>query len=218
MLKTCSRCKQSKQAEDFNRSAKGSLGLHGHCRDCQKTCRAEWYRANLERERAKASDFSKSKRGIESRRKRYREDQAFREAHLSKNRERRRSHAARKKANMARAIWMENEAKRISCAIRARTRKALLGISKAASTMTMLGCSSEELKAHLESQFLDGMSWDNYGYYGWHIDHIRPCASFDLTKQEHQMECFHYKNLRPAWRFDNQSKGAKYKKALEALT
>jgi hypothetical protein len=43
------------------------------------------------------------------------------------------------------------------------------------------------------------MNWGNHGKYGWHIDHIKPCASFDLTKPEHQRECFHYTNLQPLW-------------------
>ena len=50
------------------------------------------------------------------------------------------------------------------------------------------------------------MSWDNYGIHGWHIDHIRPCASFDLTDPEQQRQCFHYPNLQPLWAFDNLSK------------
>ena len=51
------------------------------------------------------------------------------------------------------------------------------------------------------------MSWDNYG--DWHVDHIRPCASFDLTNEDEQRICFHYKNLQPLWGPDNLEKGAK---------
>jgi HNH endonuclease. len=54
------------------------------------------------------------------------------------------------------------------------------------------------------------MSWDNYGRDGWHIDHIRPCASFDLTDPEQQRQCFHYTNLQPLWAADNIRKGAKW--------
>lgn len=86
--------------------------------------------------------------------------------------------------------------------------KALKGISKSDSTINLLGCSIEELKAHLESQFTEGMSWDNYGEF--HIDHIKPCASFDLTDPEEQKKCFHYSNLQPLWAIDNLSKGDKY--------
>lgn len=53
------------------------------------------------------------------------------------------------------------------------------------------------------------MSWDNYGYRGWHIDHIKPCASFDLTDPNQREQCFHFSNLQPMWAKDNLSKGAK---------
>ena len=52
------------------------------------------------------------------------------------------------------------------------------------------------------------MSWDNYG--DWHIDHIRPCCSFDLSKIEEQEKCFHYSNLQPLWAEENMTKGGKY--------
>lgn len=68
-----------------------------------------------------------------------------------------------------------------------------------------LGCSWLELRAHLESQFTDGMTWDNYGQ--WHVDHIVPLA---IAKDRTQLiELCHYMNLRPMWAFDNISKGAK---------
>lgn len=71
-------------------------------------------------------------------------------------------------------------------------------------TKDFLGCTFEELKEHLESQFTEGMSWDNYGE--WHIDHIIPCAFFDLTKPSHQKVCFNWQNLQPLWESDNCSK------------
>jgi hypothetical protein len=44
---------------------------------------------------------------------------------------------------------------------------------------------------------------------GWHIDHIKPCSSFDLTKEEEQRKCFHYTNLQPLWATDNRKKADK---------
>jgi hypothetical protein len=83
-------------------------------------------------------------------------------------------------------------------------RKAHAG--KSSGTITLIGCTPNELKSHLESQFLPGMSWDNHGV--WHIDHIRPCASFDLTDSTQQRACFHFTNLQPLWAADNIRKGA----------
>lgn len=53
------------------------------------------------------------------------------------------------------------------------------------------------------------MSWENYGVGGWHIDHIIPCASFELTDGDEQRKCFHYSNLQPLWWFHNLEKSDK---------
>lgn len=78
--------------------------------------------------------------------------------------------------------------------------------SKHTKSALLLGCSGAELKLYLESKFLPGMTWDNYTYHGWHVDHIRPCNSFDLTDPEQQKACFRYTNLQPLWGKDNITK------------
>jgi hypothetical protein len=80
------------------------------------------------------------------------------------------------------------------------------GTYRANSFNKLVGCSSNHLKTHLEAQWEPGMTWANYGIHGWHIDHIRPCASFDLTDPEQQRECFHYTNLQPLWAAENIKK------------
>jgi hypothetical protein len=79
--------------------------------------------------------------------------------------------------------------------------------TKSDSTINLTGCSIKYLKEHLENKFTDGMTWDNYGE--WHIDHIIPCASFNLVHEEEQQKCFHYTNLQPLWAADNLEKGSK---------
>jgi hypothetical protein len=79
---------------------------------------------------------------------------------------------------------------------------------KTGKTMELTGCTRDELMGHLASKFTEGMTWQNYGE--WHIDHIRPCASFDLTCAEQQRECFHWSNLQPLWAADNLKKGCKF--------
>ena len=91
--------------------------------------------------------------------------------------------------------------------LRCRIYGALKGISKSKETMELIGCSIEYLKYHLEIQFTEGMTWDNYGK--WHVDHIVPCSAWDLTDTEGQKECFYYLNLQPLWAKDNLSKGSK---------
>lgn len=93
--------------------------------------------------------------------------------------------------------------------LRSRINTVLKGNVKSLSVIKLLGCSIKEVKKHLESQFVDGMSWDNHRIYGWHIDHKKPCASFDLSKKSEQLKCFHYTNLQPLWAVDNLKKGDK---------
>ena len=90
---------------------------------------------------------------------------------------------------------------------RSRTR-AVLKSNKKCLTHELLGCSFEELKAYIESLFVDGMNWENMGM--WHIDHIIPLAAFDLSVEINQKLAFNYKNLQPLWAKDNLKKGAKY--------
>ena len=77
------------------------------------------------------------------------------------------------------------------------------------STFELIGCTIAELKTYLEKQFEIDMHWKNHSIKGWHIDHIKPCASFDLTDPEQQKACFHFSNLQPLWAKDNYSKGSK---------
>jgi hypothetical protein len=74
-------------------------------------------------------------------------------------------------------------------------------------TIAYVGCDVLTLKRHIESQFKDGMCWENRGQ--WHIDHIIPLALFDLRDKDQQLAAFHYTNLRPMWASENVRKGAK---------
>ena len=107
--------------------------------------------------------------------------------------------------------WRKEPSNRIAHNQRSRIHEVLRGIVKHNHTLEMIGCTAKELKNYLASKFTDGMTWENYGRYGWHVDHIRPCASFDFTDPEQQKQCFHYTNLQPLWARDNLSKGAKHK-------
>lgn len=93
--------------------------------------------------------------------------------------------------------------------MRKRVRDALRGKNKSKNTLDLIGCSVEELWMHLEKQFTKGMTRENYGKYGWHIDHIMPCDSFDMNNAEEQKKCFHFSNLQPLWAKDNIKKGNK---------
>lgn len=94
--------------------------------------------------------------------------------------------------------------------VRNLRRRMALAITNARfwrTTQDIIGCSREALIQHLEQKFSPGMTWANYGT--WHIDHIIPCASFNLSVQAEIRTCFNYSNLQPLWATDNIRKGAK---------
>lgn len=92
--------------------------------------------------------------------------------------------------------------------LRSRIYDILKNYKKIDRTIELLGCSINEFKLHLEKQFDEKMNWDNYATY-WEIDHIKPCAWFDFTLEEHQKECFHYTNTRPLDIKTNRGRGIK---------
>lgn len=102
------------------------------------------------------------------------------------------------------------ENNRLLLNLRTRIRTYLFERGTNSETRKFIGCDDIFFREHIEKQFRDGMTWQNYGAGGWHIDHIRPCASFDLTDTEQAAKCFHYTNLQPLWAYENRSKGPVY--------
>ena len=203
--KKCSRCFIFKEFSEFNKCKRASLGLHNHCRQCQKEYKLNWYDKNKDT----VSDYNKKPDVIERSRKRYKQryhtDEEFREKELKKNRIRRKSQTSRDVAKIQRKNWYEIPHNKIAHNLRSRIRHALHGINNSKSTEELLGCSFEDFKKHLQSKFHSNMAWDNYGVY-WHIDHIIPCNFFDLTKEHHQKLCFNYRNTQPMLATENLSK------------
>lgn len=97
-----------------------------------------------------------------------------------------------------------------TCRNRLRCAMKRAQTSKSTKSVKLLGCTWGQLRHHLEKQFARGMCWENHGLRGWHIDHIRPCASFDLTDLGQQATCFHFLNLQPLWAKDNLKKGSSF--------
>lgn len=95
---------------------------------------------------------------------------------------------------------------RLRRTIRCRFRQAV----KTGSGIQDLGCSVENLKRYIERQWEPGMTWENWSQQGWHIDHKRPLASFDLTDPEQRKKACRYTNLQPLWALDNLRKGKKW--------
>jgi hypothetical protein len=166
--------------------------------------RRQWKLNNKERERNNnARWYEENKLGVKLRKsKEYRKNP---EREKTRTNEWKKSNATK----ISHAI-KSNPSRRIAAAIRSKMSNVLAGRLKSNSTVKCLGCSFEDLKRHLESLFQSGMSWDNYGLHGWHIDHIKPLAAFDLTDEEQFKEAWHYTNLQPLWAVDNLRKGKSY--------
>lgn len=105
-----------------------------------------------------------------------------------------------------------NPAHKFIASLRNRQKQVLKGIT---STTNGLGCTKEEFRSYIESQFLEGMSFDNYGnkVNCWSIDHILPLSSYEKDElgnwdlnSEYNKRLIHYTNLRPMWHIDNLKK------------
>jgi transposase-like protein len=109
------------------------------------------------------------------------------------------------RSNYQKTQYKNNIQFRLANQLRSRLYKITKGIFKNGSAVSNLGCSLAELQKHLQDKFQPGMTWENQGK--WHIDHIRPLASFDLQNPaEFKLAC-HYSNLQPLWAVDNIKKG-----------
>lgn len=189
----CIKCNDELLAttEFFPKHKKTKSGLGSYCKSCQKQYRSEYFQKNKQKALQQAKD--NYRKNIKQRRQWYRD-------WYKKNQQ---------KIQAGQTILRRNKRRnnlqyRLACNLRNRLNKAIKNLTKNQTTLTLLGCSIQHLKTHLQNQFIEGMSWDNYGQ--WHIDHIRPCASFDLSDPTQVKECFHYSNLQPLWAIENLKK------------
>ena len=189
-MKTCSKCKQTKQLTEFHKRSRSSDGLQSKCKVCNKARAKKWQQNNLEKERARV--------------KKYRENNPEKARAIDRKRHQRPENKKRKNARHRERIKTDPQY-RLACNLRRRLRHALKGKNKSARTMKLVGCSISHLMDHMEKQFQPGMTWENHGT--WHVDHMMPCASFNLIDPEQQRQCFHYTNLQPLWGLENISKG-----------
>lgn len=139
---------------------------------------------------------------------RVKNDPVYKAKRASQNKKYNKKPGRKEHRNKVVKVWLSNPHNAIAHRLRSRlyTATKRYNSSKCASTIELLGITMPKFIKYFESKFTDGMSWDNHGE--WHIDHILPCASFDLTKKSEQKKCFHYTNLQPLWAHDNLSKSS----------
>lgn len=207
MGKECLKCHKLKLTKEFPKSQDSKDGLNTWCKICVniknkiyresnkekfKLARQKHYQRNIVKMRLEKIKYGKN----------HKKEKAFYDIeYRQKNKE---------KIKQYKKIWerkrRSNPIFKIKVNLRRRIAHVLKGENKSAKSFELIGCSPEQFKIHIEKQFQCGMTWDNYGLKGWHIDHIIPCYKFDLTKPEEQRKCFHYSNQRPLWAKDNLSR------------
>lgn len=195
-MKNCNRCNNSFPAnkEYFNQNSKLVDGLHTICKKCIKEYNSIRYKKH------KDKMLLQSKRWVEKNRNQVKKNKQL---WYEKNKE----EFLQKSLQYKKHRYKTDLSYRLTCNLRRRLHRAIDGKLKNESALKLLGCSIEQLKLHLEKQFTKGMNWKNYGK--WHIDHIKPCASFDLSLETEQKLCFHFSNLQPLWAKDNIRKSDK---------
>jgi hypothetical protein len=200
--KICNKCKEEKELCEFNKKSVSNKGVQYYKSRC-KICHSEdekikrdkntekyktWYdKSREERNKWRSEYYRKNKEKILTQNKTYIES-------TRNNR--------KKKYNEDILFKLRHI---LSC--RMRDLLKLKSFEKRQSFNNILGCSPEFLKEYIEQNFYDGMSWDNHGQYGWHIDHIIPLSSAK-TEEEIYKLC-HYTNLQPLWAEDNLKKSNK---------
>lgn len=211
-LKKCTDCNVEKELTAFIKKKGGKYGVNSICYNCRSTRAKKYLIENRDSEKQRHKKYRLKNRDKEIKRsKKYREENKEKVYIGVKN-------ALKKKPDYYRNYhrnYVKNKRKedinfRLADSLRSRLNRAIKKNQKLLSAVGDLGCSIEELKVYLESKFQPGMTWENYGYYGWHVDHIIPLSKADLTNKEETKKVLHYTNLQPLWRKENQSKGNRY--------
>lgn len=202
----CFRCHEEKPVADFY--AKGTI-----CRKCTAARAAEWAEENPEKRRLIVKLHGKNNRE--------KKNKATRDRYWSdpeKARERNRLYSKTHRHIRTATAVRYQARKRKTCpvfrlrvSLRQRIWRLLRGVGKRKGSKTeqLIGMKYADFVKYIESLWLPGMTWGNYSWSGWHVDHKRPCALFDFSDPEQVAACCHYTNLQPMWAEDNWAKGKK---------
>ncbi len=244
LTKVCTKCGIEKPLEEFSPSKSGTrFGRSAVCKTCKNKDQNQ-RRANnpdfiekhnksrrdkllletpdqrqerLAKDRAYRSQTKEERNA--SNRLRYANDPELREKMILSTRA---YYADHREEQVAKATLRKNRListdlqYKIKSHLRSRLGSALKKEKKVGSFVRDLGCTIPELKAHLESKFQIGMTWENWGRGkgNWNIDHIIPLSAFTLTDRQHFLLACNYLNLQPLWFEENMIKGHKYEGAF----
>lgn len=240
MTKKCCKCKNDLDLEAFGKDKKTKDGLGYSCKACNAEAAREKRASETEEDKAKRAAtwqvyYETNKKALSEKAKIRRAEnpekiKAQRVVTRAKSRDKDREYGRKRRLEFPELVKEQRDTYRkkypgreyqllllkpqskLAKRLRTRLFLAVKNDWKSGSAVGDLGCSVEELKTHIESKFVDGMTWENWGVGPgkWHIDHIAPLAAFDLEDRQHLVLACHYLNLRPLWSEENLAKSDKF--------
>jgi hypothetical protein len=201
-MRTCIKCKIEKELIGFPKDKNQVLGYSYKCKNCYKLSNKNYYEQN----KNKYSDYYSNNK--KSKKQYYKENSS---KYNTDNKEKIKEY--RKQNREYHKLWIKNKRKNdINFKIRHTLQTRLNNIlknKKQEKTSILLGETIHNIKQYLEKQFKPEMNWENHGEV-WEIDHIKPCALFNLSILEQQKQCFHYTNLQPLFKTTEIAKSFGY--------
>jgi len=207
--KKCTKCKIEKEITEFSKHAQNSTGYRSNC----KSCASADYKKNKEKRiKQVMARYEQNKDEILKQQKKYREkNRELIEEIATKYRNKNKDKISKKRKERQKERYNSDPDFKLTKMIRTFCFRVTNAVKedKELRSLEYLGCSLAEFKAHIESQWQEGMTWENHSMHGWHIDHIKPIDWF-IKNSDDPWQANHYLNLQPLWAEENLSKGNKF--------
>jgi len=212
-IKKCSKCNIARALSEFDKDKSKKDGYRPDCKICRSKEKAQYYENNKDKVLESQKEYYENNRQqiLEYHKQYY----VINKEKMSKQHKQYYENNKEKIFKQHKEYINSNIQVKIGARLRQRLYQATKNNYKSGSAVKDLGCSIEELKLYLEKQFYphsetgEQMIWENWKLDGWHIDHIIPLTSFDLTDRKQFLKACHYSNLQPLWAEENIRKSNK---------
>ena len=202
--KKCTACHTEKPITDFPKCSRNKDGYNSRCKECVNIVNKAWRESSVEVYRAmRKRDYQRNRERNLARASAY--NQEHKEEKAIYDKKYRKDNEEQRRIQIK--AWEKNSPEhRIRTRLRRLFNHFIHG-RRIEKGEQLVGCTYEFYRSYIEGLFDEGMTWDNHGCNGWHIDHIIPLSTFDLSKEEEVKQCFHYSNTQPLWGNENLKKG-----------
>ena len=209
--KICRKCLLKLSVNNFGKSKQNKDGLKSYCNECRKLESKKYRTENREKRSETIKKYYENNKEKELLRfNQYRKENKVKRQETIKNYYENNKKIINSKQVILNKFYYDNNPQyklKHLCRRRISDYLKTVNTPKKGSTFDIVGCTPQFLKEHLEMNFKEGMTWENYGLYCWHIDHIIPLSS--AQNEGEIYELCHYTNLQPLWAKENLSKGCK---------